>query len=96
MDGDVEILKSLLMTYPELLYAKDENGFQPLHEGVIRGQADSVQFLIEFSGAKNINERTHFGEGGTPLYWAQQALGNDHPVTTFLKSQGAVYEEPIR
>ena len=40
------------------------------------------------------DERTNSGRGGTPIYWARDNNGNDHPVVQYLSSIGAVDISP--
>ena len=68
--GDAAHLKHILDRDEDLVHAKDENGWQPIHEGARGGHQSVVELLVE-KGA-NINERANFGEGGTPLWYAQQ------------------------
>ena len=40
------------------------------------------------------DERTNAGRGGTPIYWARNDNGDDHPVVQYLDSIGAVDISP--
>ena len=87
--GDMELLQNLAQTDKKALVYRDENGWEPLHEAVRRGQLEAVQFLIQEGGA-NINSRTgthHRGE--SPLNLALQHLTASDAVTRFLLSNGA-------
>ena len=86
-EGVLNELKQQVESKKAIVNAKDENGFTPLHEGVLGGHLDVVRFLVE-SGA-DYNAKTH-GEGGTALWWAKQELDEDHPVIEFLESLGAL------
>jgi len=91
--GNVEQLEWEVRTNKEIVKAKDENGWTPLHEGARAGHVDVVKYLVE-QGA-NINETTGFdGSGGTPLYWAKQRLESDNPVIAYLESLGALESGP--
>lgn len=68
------------------MHAKDENGWQPLHEGARGGHKEVVEVLVQ-KGA-NINERANFGEGGTPLWYAEEEGHN--ALVEFLESLGAI------
>mmetsp|Transcript_6975 Transcript_6975/g.10667 ORF Transcript_6975/g.10667 Transcript_6975/m.10667 type:complete len:259 (-) Transcript_6975:78-854(-) len=72
--------------------AKDENGFTPLHEAVASGNLEVVQYLIDHGS--DINERTNEGEGGTALWWAQEELGDEHPIVDLLMHLGADFIGP--
>jgi prolyl 4-hydroxylase len=85
--GDLETLTAELSKKKELITAKDNNGWQPLHEGARGGHLDVVKYLVE-NGA-DINAKTH-GSGGTALFYAKQQLDDEHPVVTFLESMGAL------
>jgi hypothetical protein len=37
----------------------------------------------------DINQRTHGGTGGSPLWWAKKAQGENHPIVKYLKNNGA-------
>jgi len=86
--GDLDILMDLIEQFEDLIRAKDENGWEPLHEGIRSGHLDVVELLIQ-KGA-NINERTLDGEGDSPLRISLDVNGPDHPVTEYLLSLGAI------
>jgi prolyl 4-hydroxylase len=93
-DGKVEELYTLLEEGGDhLVHAKDHNGWQPLHESARAGHLTVVQLLVA-KGA-GINERTHEGAGGTPLYYASTSHGEESLVAKFLQSHGAVSIAPI-
>ena len=71
-----------------LLTERDENGWQVLHQGVVSGNKDIVELLIQ-RGA-SINSRTHGGYGETPLRIAEKWHGRDHPIVQYLRSLGAL------
>lgn len=72
----------------ELLEQRDEHGWQLLHQGVAGGNPEVVEFLVQ-QGA-SLNARTHGGYGETPLRIAEQRLGTQHPIATYLRSLGAL------
>jgi prolyl 4-hydroxylase len=86
-NGDLGKLKIEVDAKKHLLSAKDEHGWQPIHEGARGGHIDVVRYLVE-NGA-DINAKTTV-IGGTALYYAKQEFKNDHPVVAFLESLGAV------
>ena len=85
--GDVDTLSAEVAKKKDLLTAKDNNGWQPIHEGARGGHLDVVKFLVE--NGVDVNAKTH-ETGGTALWWAKQNLDNEHPVITFLESMGAL------
>ena len=46
-----------------------------------------VKFLIK--GGLDKDERTHTGNGGSPLWWARKTHGVDHPMVKYLEEIGA-------
>ena len=85
--GDIEVLKELAKENKRALHAKDENGWQPLHEAVRAGHLDAVELLVEHGA--DINSVTNKGMGVSPYYIAMRSLSEDHPVTEYLQSLGA-------
>ena len=85
--GDLDSLIAIAAKNPELLNKKDNNGWNALHEAVRGGHVDVVKYLIE--KGSNKDERTHSGDGGSPLWWAKKTHGNDHPMVKYLESIGA-------
>ena len=73
---------------PRLLTKKDNNGWNTLHEAARGGRLSVVKFLVEEQKMK-INERTHTGTGGSPLWWAKQSLPSTHEVVKYLEALGA-------
>ena len=82
---DYGLLMKILDNDADLVHAKDENGWTPLHEAV-RGNSEAIIELLVEKGA-NVNEPTNYGQ--TPLYLATQYKGEGHPVVELLKSLGA-------
>ncbi|KAL3801833.1 hypothetical protein HJC23_001229 [Cyclotella cryptica] len=85
--GDLEALILLEEASPGSIQKVDENGWTPLHEAIRSDQLAVIKFLL--SKGLNINQRTHNGEGGSPLWWAKQYHGKDHRIVKFLQSKGA-------
>ena len=71
-----------------MLTKKDNNGWNTLHEAARGGRLSVVKFLVEEQKMK-INERTHTGTGGSPLWWAKQSLPSTHEVVKYLEALGA-------
>jgi len=86
--GNLPRLKEILQESPEDLTAEDSNGWQPIHEAARAGHLPIVQFLVDFG--VDINVQTSEGYGATALYWAKEALGEDHPAVRSLESLGAI------
>jgi len=86
--GDLDSLKKEVARKKDLIHAKDNNGWQPLHEGARGGHIDVVRYLVE-NGA-DMNAKTHGDVGGTPLWYAKQKFSDDHPVIAYLESIGAL------
>ena len=84
--GDVETLKDALQSDKEMARAKDSNGWEPIHEASRGGHREAVELLLS-SGA-DINARTNFGDGGTPLYLAQEE--GHSQLADWLESLGAI------
>jgi hypothetical protein len=51
------------------------------------GKYEALKFLVEHNA--NINSRTGFGQGVSPLTLARDALGPDHKLVIYLESIGA-------
>jgi ankyrin repeat protein len=82
-NGDLQKVKSLLKTNPELINAKDKKGFTPLHSAVSKGHKLIVTYLIE-QGA-DINDKNK--NGLTPLFQALDLSRNN--VARVLIEKGA-------
>lgn len=85
--GNVEQLDYEVKANKNVVKAKDENGWTPLHEGARAGYVDVVKLLVE-NGA-DVNDKTG-PEGGTALYFAKRMLEPEHPVISYLESLGAL------
>lgn len=90
--GDVEVLKELAVENKRALHAKDENGWQPIHEAVRAGHLDAVELLVQHGA--DVNAVTNEGYGVSPYYIAVRNLSEDHPVTEYLHSLGAINVGP--
>jgi hypothetical protein len=90
--GNLRKLKRIAVKSPEDLTAEDINGWQPIHEAARSGHVEVVQFLLK-NGA-DINTLTGKGTGTSPLYWAIESLGEDHPAVQSLKRLGAILISP--
>lgn len=66
----------------EALFAKDRNGWEPIHEAVRGGNKEAIQFLV-LHGA-DINSITNFGTGTSALELAVDHHDND--FVEWLKS----------
>jgi prolyl 4-hydroxylase len=59
----------------------------PLHEAVRGGYVQITAYLL--SKGLDINERTHGGNGGSPLWWAKKTHGDNHAIVKYLINNGA-------
>lgn len=55
------------------------------------GHVEALKLLVKHGA--DVNAKT-FGDGGTALYLAKQAHGDEHPVIDFLESIGALEAGP--
>ena len=86
--GDVATLKGLAAENKRALLARDQNGWQPLHEAVRAGHLGAVKLLVEHGA--DINSVTNGGSGVSPYHIAIKSHSPTHPVAEFLASMGAV------
>jgi prolyl 4-hydroxylase len=86
--GDLNAVQKIVANDTKLVHHKDENGWAPIHEATRGGHKDLVKYL-HMSGA-DLNERTNFGKGPTPLYIAETTLGKHHVVSNLLRSLDAI------
>ena len=84
--GDLETLKDALEKDKALALAKDSNGWEPIHEASRGGHQEAVQVLL--AAGADVNARTNFGDGGTPLYLAQEEGHSE--LADWLESLGAI------
>lgn len=73
----------------DIITARDENGWQAIHEAARGGHLDVLKYLIE----KGADVTAKTSEGGTPLWWAKRSLHEGHQVILYLESIGAPEEE---
>ena len=92
--GDLRTLKAEAAKNPDVLNQADENGWKPIHEAARAGRHKVVQYLID--EGVDVNERTHSGEGATPLWWAEKSFSERHAVVTVLRKAGAKSKPPRR
>mmetsp|Transcript_32052 Transcript_32052/g.73730 ORF Transcript_32052/g.73730 Transcript_32052/m.73730 type:complete len:305 (-) Transcript_32052:117-1031(-) len=90
--GDLKTLEMIINKDKTAIHHKDQNGWMALHEGVRSGHVAVAKRLLE-AGA-DLNVRTNHGQGGSALWWAVQAHGENSEMVNFLKSQGAQNLEP--
>jgi prolyl 4-hydroxylase len=86
--GNVERVKQLLESPYCDINAKDENGWEPLHEAVHGGHLEVTKLLL--ARGANLSSRTN--GGGTPMWWARGTFAPDHPMVAFLESINAPME----
>lgn len=90
MESRTQTLLELITKKEELVHAKDENGWTPLHEAARAGSVEAVKLLVE-KGA-DVNVKTAYGQ--TALYLATHEHGDDHPIIEYLEELGGVFEGP--
>jgi prolyl 4-hydroxylase len=79
--GSLSVVKALLNDVNRLkLHERDANGWQPIHEAARAGHLEVVKYLIE----QGADARSMTLSGETPLWWARESLGEDHPVVRYL------------
>jgi len=87
--NDITTLSRILHYKPQWANHRDENGWEALHEAVRSKSLDAIRLLVE-EGGVNVNSRTgKHADGGSPLWWAHEALPANHPVVVYLVKQGA-------
>src|SRR5882762_8112045 len=65
-DNNLPEVRQLLKNDPGLVFAKDENGFTPLHLAAANGHKDMVDFLLTTKADVNAKDNS----GSTPLHQA--------------------------
>lgn len=85
VNGNYGLLVKALEAEPELVNAKDQNQWTPLHEAV-RGNSEAIIELLVEKGA-DINAEA--SGGFTPLDLATEFKGKKHPIVSLLKNLGA-------
>ena len=81
--GDVQKIKSILMTAPEAIGKTDGNIRTPLHISALRGQNAAVKLFIEKGAQLNARDR----DGKTPLFLAVES--GDAESVKLLAAAGA-------
>ena len=85
MFGNLEQIESILAEKPELVNAKDDDGYTPLHLAVtIFGKQEAVKLLI----AKGADVNAKDNVGATPLHLTLTKLG-DKETVKLLVDNGA-------
>ncbi len=85
--GDLDEVEALLKDRPDsnLLNARDENGWQAIHEAARAGDVAVVKYLVDMGA--DISSKT--SNGGTPLWWARRSFDASHPMIQYLEGIGA-------
>jgi prolyl 4-hydroxylase len=87
-NGDIESLSKIAASNRKAFYAKDSNGWQPIHEAVRGGHLAAVELLVRHGASKDARTgRT--GKGYSPLKLALHQHSADHPITQYLLQIGA-------
>ena len=91
--GDVDRLTDIARKNRRALHAKDENGWQPIHEAARAGNKEVMELLIKHGA--DMNARTGpTGRGNSVLNLAFEYLDEDHEVIEYLDRLGARNIEP--
>ena len=95
--GDLKKLKRLRILDKNSIYAKDKNGWLPIHEASRSGQTEIIRYILEMVNLDDddkyddmLNSVSNFGRGKSPLRLAQDYLGESHDACIYLQSIGAV------
>lgn len=83
---DLERIKVLVKSWPEVLEATDEKGYTPLHMAVLHGRMAAASLLLEFRA--NPNTRTRAGQAALHLAAQKGSL----PVVLLLLTNRANVE----
>ena len=90
-EGNTKTLLSVITQKEELVDAKDENGWTPLHEAARAGSVEAVRLLVD-KGA-DVNAKTGYGQSA--LFLATQEYGEEHPIIDLLTELGGeIFEGP--
>lgn len=73
------------------VHTTDENGWQPIHEAVRKGNTQIVKYLVDHGA--DIGSLT--SNGGSPLWWAKRLLPNGHSTISYLQNIGAPEEGEV-
>jgi ankyrin repeat protein len=82
-DGDVEKVKALLQSDPNLVFDRDNYDTTPLHWAAGQGHKDVVELLLANRAA--VNAKNKYGD--TPLHFA--ATGGYQDIAELLLDKGA-------
>jgi prolyl 4-hydroxylase len=83
--GDYPLLISSLQIDHSSIHVRDGNGWQLIHEAVLGGSEEVVEFLVQ-NGA-DLNSPTY--HHGAPLDIALEEYGEGHPIVKKLQDLGA-------
>ena len=90
--GDLNLLKLIAAEDPKSLHRVDRNGWTGIHEAARGGHTEVLDYLLE--NGLDINQRTHKGNGGSPLWWAKKFRGTHHKIVAHMQERGAVEIPP--
>jgi prolyl 4-hydroxylase len=90
--GDLKKINQLASENKRALHARDENGWQPIHEAVRAGRLDAVALLVQHGA--DINAVTNRGKGVSPYNIAMRSFSPEHPISQYLYGMGAVNVGP--
>lgn len=90
--GDLNLLKLIAAEDPKSLHRVDRNGWTALHEAARGGHPEVIDYLLQ--NGLDINQRTHKGNGGSPLWWAKKFRGTHHKIVAHMQERGAVEVPP--
>jgi len=74
----------LLFQFPHLVHVTDKNGWYPIHEAARGSHLFIMRILID-TGA-DVNVRTDFGAGQTPIWWAMKEYRRLFNSVSFKRS----------
>jgi prolyl 4-hydroxylase len=83
--GDYTSLKEAILADHSSVHVRDENGWQVIHEAVLGGSEEALEFLVQ-NGA-DLKSATYYH--GTPLDIALEHYGQDNPIVKKLRDLGA-------
>lgn len=94
--GDIVTVQSILNRNPELAQARDENGWEAIHEAVRKGSVEATEILLDI-GHVDINAKVGAtGQGGSVLWIAKMIHGGNHEIIRYLIEKGATEVAPAR
>jgi len=89
--GDLEAIKKSAELNRQILFERDENKWQPLHEAVCSGHTNVVRYLLE-EGAE-INSETK--GGNLALDWAYQCDASEQMIQVLIENGGLTRNDYI-